>query len=391
MAPSTPFLPALTLAFSVLVSVISPSQSQTCSSQTFANNKLFAHCNDLPTLGSYLHWTYNPTNATLSVAFVAAPPKSDGWISWALNPTGTGMLGAQSLIAFKGSGGGMAVKAYNVSSYASIKESEVWFRVEEATAESSGGVMRLFATVVLPEKNKTTINHVWQVGSSVTGGLPDRHALQPANLNSKGTIDLLKGVSNTGSSGDSRLTKKNIHGILNAVSWGVLFPFGVIIARYLRTFKSADPAWFYLHIVCQLSAYVIGVAGWATGLKLGSQSKGVMYSGHRNIGIALFSLATVQMFALLLRPKKDHKYRFYWNIYHYGVGYSILVLGIINVFKGLDILSPAKKWKSAYIVVLVVLGVVALLLEVVTWTVVLRRRSSKSTKPYDGFDNGQGS
>lgn len=97
------------------------------------------------------------------------------------------------------------------------------------------------------------------------------------------------------------------------------------------------------------------------------------------------------MFALLLRPKKDHKYRFYWNIYHYGVGYSILVLGIINVFKGLDILSPAKKWKSAYIVVLVVLGVVALLLEVVTWTVVLRRRSSKSTKPYDGFDNGQGS
>lgn len=82
---------------------------------------------------------------------------------------------------------------------------------------------------------------------------------------------------------------------MNAVSWGILFPIGAIIARYLRTFESADPAWFYLHVLCQSSAYAIGVAGWGTGLKLGSDSKGVTYTGHRNIGIALFSLATVQV------------------------------------------------------------------------------------------------
>ena len=29
----------------------------------------------------------------------------------------------------------------------------------------------------------------------------------------------------------------------------------MIIARYLRTFPSADPAWFYLHVSCQVSAY----------------------------------------------------------------------------------------------------------------------------------------
>lgn len=70
---------------------------------------------------------------------------------------------------------------------------------------------------------------------------------------------------------------------------------GIIIARYMRFFPSLDPAWFYLHVFCQTSAYAIGVAGWGTGLKLGSQSKGVEYSGHRNIGIVLFSLATVQV------------------------------------------------------------------------------------------------
>lgn len=160
-----------------------------------------------------------------------------------------------------------------------------------------------------------------------------------------------------------------------------MFPLGGVIARYLRTFESADPAWFYLHVSCQLSAYAIGVAGWATGLKLGNESKGIRFTTHRIIGITLFTLATLQIFALFLRPKKDHKYRFYWNIYHHAVGYAIIVLGIINVFKGLNILDPEKKWKSAYIVVITTLGGIALFLEAVTWVVVLRRKSSKSTKP----------
>lgn len=279
----------------------------------------------------------------------------------------------------------MVVKTYDISSYSSIMESsKLWFDVKETAAEFSGGMMRLFATLVLPEKGKTTLNHVWQVGPSVTDGFPAKHGFQPANLNSKGTFDLLSGESKSSASGDSRVTRKNIHGILNAISWGFLFPVGIIIARYMRTFKSADPAWFYLHISCQCSAYVIGVAGWATGLKLGSESKGITYDVHRNIGIALFCLATLQVFALLLRPKKDHKYRFYWNIYHHGVGYTMLILSLVNVFKGLDILDPATKWRSAYIGILVVLGVIALLLEVVTWIVVLKRKSNKTTKPYDG-------
>lgn len=95
-----------------------------------------------------------------------------------------------------------------------------------------------------------------------------------------------------------------------------------------------------------------------------------------------------QIFALFLRPQKDHKFRFYWNIYHHGVGYAILSLGIVNVFKGLDILQPAQNWKRAYIIVIAVLGGIAVFLEVITWIVVLRRKSSKSTKPYDGY-NGQ--
>lgn len=70
---------------------------------------------------------------------------------------------------------------------------------------------------------------------------------------------------------------------------------GAIIARYLKVFKSADPAWFYLHVLCQFSAYVVGVAGWGTGLKLGSESVGIRFDAHRTIGIILFSLGTLQV------------------------------------------------------------------------------------------------
>ncbi|KAK6122198.1 hypothetical protein DH2020_044077 [Rehmannia glutinosa] len=370
-----------------IFSLFSPSKSATCTSQAFANNRLYNFCNDLPALNSYLHWSYDPAQSTLNIAFIAPPARPGGWVSWAINPTSTGMVGSQALIAFRDARGEMTVKTYNVSSYGPLTESRVWYDVRDSSAEFSDGVIRLFATLVLPEKGITTVNHVWQVGPSVTGGVPGKHDFQPGNLNSKGSLDLLRGQSINGGTGDNIRTKmRNIHGILNVISWGILFPIGIIIARYLRTFPSADPAWFYLHASCQVSAYAIGVAGWGTGLKLGSESKGVTYSYHRNIGISLFTLATVQISALLLRPRKGHKYRFYWNIYHHGAGYAILILAIINVFKGFDILKPEPKWRDAYFVVIAVLGGIAALLEAITWMVTIRRNKSRtSTKPYDGL------
>jgi hypothetical protein len=38
-----------------------------------------------------------------------------------------------------------------------------------------------------------------------------------------------------------------------------------------------------------------------------------------------------------LRPKKDHKYRLYRNVYHHSMGYTVIILVIINIFKGVDV------------------------------------------------------
>ncbi|TXG54258.1 hypothetical protein EZV62_019514 [Acer yangbiense] len=375
---------SMILGFSIWLLLFSPALSLTCTSQKFTNNNLYSHCLDLPTLSSFLHYTYDSSNTSLSVAFVATPSASAGWIAWAINPTGTGMAGAQSLVGYKDSKGAMTVKTYNISGYSSVKESNLLFDVWDTSAYESGGLMWIFGKIKLPEDlaKAGKVNQIWQVGPSVDAGTLTKHDFSAANLGAKGTLDLSGAqtgvVTDTGAS--DLIKKKNIHGILNVVSWGILLPIGVIIARYIRPFEGMDPAWFYLHISCQFSAYIIGAAGWGTGLKLGSKSKGVTYSTHRNLGIALFSLCTLQVFALFLRPKKDHKYRFYWNIYHHGIGFSILIMGILNVFKGLDILNPEKKWKTAYITVISVLGGIAALLEAITWVVVLKRKSNRSTK-----------
>ncbi|XP_074287397.1 cytochrome b561 and DOMON domain-containing protein At3g25290-like [Silene latifolia] len=388
------FLPFLTLLALLLLPTTTLSTT-TCSSISPAVSAAkYTKCTSLPFLSSTLHYTYTPSNKTLSVAFTATPPPS-GYIAWGINPTGTGMLGAQALIAFNSPKDSSPVVAtYNLTAYDHITAGPLSFpvyskRVEFNAADKS---FTIFAVV---KSDGGKVNHVWQVGPLVNGA-PAKHDMKQENLGSKATIDVSSAIIDGGSGNSSKsdsssssatsldlgLKKRNTHGILNAISWGMLFPFGAIISRYLRTVESAEPAWFYLHATCQTSAYAIGVAGWVTGLQLGSESKGIVFKGHRCIGIVLFCLATVQICALFLRPNKDHKYRFYWNAYHHCVGYAIIILGIINVFKGFDILEPEKKWKSIYVGILIVLGGIAVLLEALTWIVVLRRKSRSPSKPY---------
>ncbi|KAL8140471.1 LOW QUALITY PROTEIN: hypothetical protein V2J09_006492 [Rumex salicifolius] len=359
--------------FLVFLSTVS-GQSSSCSSYAFSQNREYATCVSLSQLNCFLHWTYHASNATADIAFRATGVSSTAnWVAWALNPNGDGMAGAQACSGCVYELQRVILRVHvgaRADANTQLTESALSFTVTGLTGESSGSQITIFATIQLPN-NKTSVNHVWQVGPLSSGSSPAQHDLSSDHQSSKGTIDFLSGAAQAGGGG-SRIKKKNIHGVLSALSWGTLMPLGFIIARYMRVFKSADPAWFYLHITCQTSAYVIGVGAWGLGLKLGSESPGVTYHLHRTIGIVL---------ALLLRPNKDHKYRKYWNIYHHGVGYTVIILSIINVFKGLDILDPEKKWKTTYIAILIVLACIAVFLEVITWIVVIRRKKRDGPDP----------
>ncbi|KAJ9185119.1 hypothetical protein P3X46_004783 [Hevea brasiliensis] len=363
----------LVLTLSILMSMILSSSALTCSSYTFSSNQVFIACNDLPHLNSFLHWNYNSSSSKLQIAYRQTGISSSRWVAWAINPVSLGMAGSQALVAFQQSDG--TIKAYTspISSYqTSLQEGKLSFDVTDLSATYSNNEMIIFATLGISNIGTATVNQVWQEGPVSTDS-PHVHSTTGANVQSMGTVNLLSGTVGQ-SGGNDRTRKRNIHGVLNAVSWGIMMPIGALMARYLKVFKSADPAWFYLHVSCQSIAYVFGVAGWGTGLKLGSQSSGVQYDAHRTIGIILFCLGTIQAFALLLRPKPDHKYRFYWNIYHRTVGYNVIILSIINIFKGFEILSPLKKWKNAYIGVIAALAFTAVWLEGYTWYLMVKRR-----------------
>jgi len=357
--------------------------AQGCLSATFTSGRTFLKCNPLPVLGASLHWTYHSENGTVDIAY-RATSDTTGWVAWGINLERLGMQGTNAFIASHDASGAVTVLAtYLESTGPRLSSGGLKITVPvPATAEYTGNAYTIYVTVTLPN-NSTTQNTVWQAGQ-VSGGTIQPHVQSGQNMLGLQSLDFLSGTGTAAS--NSRLHRRNLHGVLNAVGWGILIPLGAIIARYLRVFEAADPAWFYLHITCQMAGYALGVAGWGLGLKLGSESVGLIYHPHRNIGIAIFCLATLQVFALFLRPDKKSKYRKYWNVYHHSVGYSVIVLAAINIFKGLNILKPATGWKTGYIVIIATLAGVALVLEAITWAIVLRRR--KRNNSYGNGANG---
>ncbi|KAJ7963639.1 Cytochrome b561 and DOMON domain-containing protein [Quillaja saponaria] len=344
---------------------------QSCMSYIFSSNKNYKTCNDLPVLDSSIFWNYHQSSRIVDIAFRKIKVKESSWVAWAINPTSTGMVGSQALIAFKRSDGVLVAYTSPVISYQTLlPQGNLSFPVRGVSATYNANIneMILFATIQLPN-NPTLVNHVWQEGP-VVDDFPRMHALSGPNLNSFGRLDFQSGkiVETASRKVNSRTKLKIAHGILNAISWGILMPIGALMARYVNLFNGADPLWFYLHVTCQSFAYFVGVVGFGTGLYLGAHSSGIQYNAHRCIGITLFSLATTQVLVgRFLRPTKDHKYRKFWNAFHYFIGYGTIALSIVNVLKGFAIMDDYKTWKSVYIGMIIGLGAIALALEVFKW------------------------
>ncbi|CAO2192184.1 unnamed protein product [Urochloa humidicola] len=194
MAASSSAMPLLVVVLLLASPAATQLASAACASEKFPAGRKYATCEDLPKLGASLHWTYDASKSSLSVAFVAAPAAPGGWVAWGVNPTGDGMAGAQALVALKGSGSAPTVKTYNISGYAVGASSPLDFPATELAADAAGagGKIRVYGKLQLP-KGLKAVNQVWQIGSSVTGGAPDKHAFGTDNLAAKSKLVLAGG------------------------------------------------------------------------------------------------------------------------------------------------------------------------------------------------------
>jgi Protein of unknown function (DUF568) len=183
-------IPLLFLLLSIsLVPSHAATTTTTCSSYKFTNNKTFDKCANLDHLSASLHWTYN-SDGTLSIAFIAPPASPNGWVAWGINPVSEGMIGTQALIAFKQSNGLMTVKTLNITSYKSVQESPILYETSDLSSEfGSDGNIVLFGKLKIG-KSVESMNQVYQVGSAVTNGMPNKHAFDTQNLESKAVLVL---------------------------------------------------------------------------------------------------------------------------------------------------------------------------------------------------------
>ncbi|XP_027908122.1 cytochrome b561 and DOMON domain-containing protein At3g61750-like [Vigna unguiculata] len=168
--------------------------------------------------------------------------------------------------------------------------------------------------------------------------------------------------------------KRTKHGILGIIGWGLILPVGAIIARY---FRHKDPLWLYLHAIIQFVGFTFGLSTVILGLQLYSKMHAHIQA-HRGIGIFVLVLSILQIFALILRPKKDSKIRKIWNWYHSWFGRLALIFAAINIVLGMQAAGAGSDWKIGYGFLFGIMVTAAIILEVLAY---LKRSEIRSLPP----------
>lgn len=204
-----------------------------------------------------------------------------------------------------------------------------------------------------------------------------------------------------------RLMKHNletVHGVVNIIGWGILVPSGVISARYFKTLtilikNSQEEKRYSIHVVSQVSGFILGTIGWGLGLYIRSASSSSTMSLHGILGTIIFCLSVIQvrpaccacdslylfLFLFLFRCackvlqitlglrlmaidiRVTEISKKLWRICHAVMGYILIVLITVNIFEGIENQRAANRWNWSYGVILVAFSFVALCLEVLRW------------------------
>jgi protein-S-isoprenylcysteine O-methyltransferase Ste14 len=129
---------------------------------------------------------------------------------------------------------------------------------------------------------------------------------------------------------------------------------------------------FLLHRIIQVVGLVLALAGFIIALiKFESLDLDVPEQrNHRALGITVMIFGLLQPLNALVRPhppkegEKKPPLRLGWEILHKGLGYLALILAVVTIFLGLKVgetfppFSESKKWRNAYIGLLVVVIVI---------------------------------
>jgi len=142
---------------------------------------------------------------------------------------------------------------------------------------------------------------------------------------------------------------KNIeyaHGIMMGVAFAILFPFGAVILRGLKSRHTA-----LIHGGWQAFAYIVALAAFGLGVWLAIVTDQLVTSnGHAIIGIIVIGVLLLQPIGGLLAHKLFvEKHQKTWAHYvHRWIGRVFLILGAINGGLGLQLSGNTRAGEIAY-------------------------------------------
>ncbi|CAL0329542.1 unnamed protein product [Lupinus luteus] len=230
----SPLLIAISITIFIFL-LSSPVSSVTCETQKLPPQRSFDHCINLPTFNATLQYTHADNQNLLSIAFAIDAPKSDGWVSWGINPTGPKMFGTGALIDVK-ENGTVKIDEYNlISAQIPYKKEKLPYDVSGLFVEEVNGVITILAHLTLPEK-ADNLSHLWQVGPMV-GGVIRGHAAEKVNDESKAPLKFEKDANNNNADSPSAHDMKKSGGVVMMMTKsGFRFHFG--LALFLLGFMS---------------------------------------------------------------------------------------------------------------------------------------------------------
>ncbi|KAM3284685.1 cytochrome domain-containing protein [Capsicum chacoense] len=127
-----------------------------------------------------------------------------------------------------------------------------------------------------------------------------------------------------------------IHGILLWASLGFLMPAGILTIRLSNTEECSRTKLkilFYVHGTLQVVSVLLATAGAVLSIK---SFENTFNNNHQRIGLALYVAIYVQLLMGFRRPKRGSKGRSVWYFFHWLLGTTICLAGIINTYTGLN-------------------------------------------------------
>jgi len=286
---------------------------------------------------------------------------SDAVIGWITTSTGLTTLGTYSLQA---------------KDVADIDPNPSFVITNAQVCQVAG-----YTTILFTRAFKTGKNPIAPTGGYVIGSYSSNSYLVQHDVHST----IMQNVNFvTGSVVDSAITVpplKIVHGVLQFIAFGLLFPFGILFARFAKT-VGGKGLWFEVHRGVQITGWILAATAFTIAFFMVA---GAHFNQpfHGQLGIAVMVAVTGQGLFGLLRPHKDESAdkqrlaRRLFEIAHPIWGYVLYFAFLVQIYAGIWAISTGNVyWMIGFSIVPVVYISLWIFLEVRR-----RRRSSGPSNP----------